>query len=215
MPMKNVHVLLVHGADRLAFAEDIEQAEKRGTIAHSLELPLNRGDPIDDCHDYYDAVSDMIAAEIDSIRQESETAVIAAIGRNLGGSLLAYHAARHGTPDILVFTGAIPDLARFRAKSNHEGARNFRAKLPDEDRQSRIMSMADLDLVATLPAIPQDRCLFQVGNADPWLDNGSWEAVDNLEKNGFVIERLADDHAMVSDDSLNRRWRFIARMSEG
>jgi hypothetical protein len=30
-----------------------------------------------------------------------------------------------------------------------------------------------------------------------------------------VIERLADDHAMVSDDSLNRRWRFIARMSEG
>ena len=212
--MNNLHVLFVHGADRLAFVEDSEAAEKHGAVAHSLDLPVNRGHPIDTAHAYYDTVSDSIAAEIDAIRQDADGAVIAAIGRNLGGSLLAYHAARCGPPEILVMTGAIPDLAGFRARSDHEGARKFREKLAGPDEQARIMSLADLDLVSTLGVIPTERCLLQVGDADPWMDDVSWQAFDQLEKAGFMIERLADDHAMVSSETLERRWNFIMQQSE-
>lgn len=211
--MNGLHVLLVHGADGLKFAEDSEEAVKRGAVAHALQLPVNRGHPIDDCRTCYDAVSNTIATKMDLIRSESKGAIIAAIGRNLGGSQLAYHAARRGEPDILVMTGAIPDLARFRAVSNHEGGQNFRAKLGGPDIETRIMTLADLDLVSTLPAIPRDHCLLQVGTADPWMDDASWDAFDGLVKSGYAVERLADDHAMVSGEAVARRWDFIERLA--
>lgn len=207
--MKSIHVLLVHGADGLPFIEDSEEAEKRGAVTHALQLPTNRGHPIDDCHTFYDSVSDTIAAAISAIREQSADAVIAAIGRNLGGSLLAYHAMRRGAPDILVMTGAIPDLARFRAKSDLEGGRNFRAKLSGPDEQALIMTLADLDLVATLPAIQREWCLLQAGTTDPWMDATSWEAFDHLEKSGYAVERFTDGHEMVSDEAIASRWDFI------
>ena len=212
--MSSLHVLLFHGADRLPFPEDLEQAKRRGAVAHALDLPANTGHPINDGHSHYDDVSDIIGEKIDSIKRDAEEAVIAAIGRNLGGSLLAYHAARHGTPEILVMTGGIPDLARFRAESDHEGARKFRERMSGPSEQASIMTLADLDLVSTLQDIPKERCLLQVGKADPWMDEGSWKALDQIEKNGFVVERLEDDHAMVSEESLERRWTFIERMSQ-
>lgn len=211
--MSNLHVLLIHGADRLPFPEDLEQGKRRGAIVHALELPGNTGHPIDDGHRFYDEISDIIGAAIDSIKQDTEDAVIAAIGRNLGGSLLAYHTARRGTPDILVITGAIPDLARFRAESDHEGARKFRERMSGPGVQSRIMTLGDLDLVSTLKDIPKECCLLQVGKADPWMDDVSWTAMDKIEKDGFSVERIEDDHAMVGDDSLLRRWAFIERLA--
>ena len=211
--MKNLHVLLVHGADGLPFVEDSAEAEKRGAVAHALQLPVNSGHPIDGCHAHYDSVSDTIAAEIAAIREQSADAVIAAIGRNLGGSLLAYHAARRGAPYILVMTGAIPDLARFRAKSDLEGGRNFRAKLSGPAEQARIMTLADLDLVATLPAIQRKWCLLQAGTDDPWMDATSWEAFDHLERSGFAVERFTDGHEMVSDEAVASRWDFIEQMA--
>jgi hypothetical protein len=210
--MSGVHVLLIHGADGLAFAEDRAEAERRGAIPHPLRLPAFSGDPVADASRHYDAVSDVIATEIASIRAQGPGPV-AAIGRNLGGSLLAWHAARCGTPDILVMTGAIHDLARFRAESDHEGARNFRARISGDDAAARVMETAALDLVATLPRIPPGKCLLQAGRADPWLDEDAWAAFERLNGLGYAVERLDDDHAMVSPKAIAGRWDFILRMA--
>jgi hypothetical protein len=215
MASGNHHLILVHGADRLAFGEDIAEAEKRGVKVHALVLPRFDDHPIDDVHDYYLEVSATIEAETDSIRRSHEHAAIAGIGRNLGGSMLAYHLTRADCLEAIVLTGAIPDLSRFKARSGHEGAQRYRDMIGDEDHAGRFAKLADLDLTATLRSIPANACLLQAGLSDPWMDSQSVAIFRDFEQAGYRVEYLQDDHAMVAPETLARRWRFIDRRLRG
>ncbi len=203
------HLLLVHGADRLVFREDAEEARKRGISVHALELPRFEGHPVDDVHKQYSEISALIEAEVATIRAGSSHAVIVGIGRNLGGSMLAYHAAQAGCLDAIVLTGAIPDLSRFKERSSHGGAQRYRDMVGGASQAGRFAMLADLDLVASLPSIPVDRCLLQAGLADPWMDEVSIDVFRDFLRSGYRVEFLQDDHAMVAPETLARRWHFI------
>ena len=204
-----LHAILVHGADRLAFGEDVMEAKQRGIQVHAVELPVYSGHPIDDMHDYFDRACAEIQAVVAGIRDDDPGGRVAGIGRNLGGSILGYQAARTSDFDLLVFTGAIPDLSRFKASSARDGARRYRDMLGGEDRADRFLSLSELDLTATLLAIPASICLVQVGLVDPWMDDVSFETFRAFESAGYHVTYHDDDHAMIGPPTLAERWQFI------
>jgi hypothetical protein len=105
---KAIHVILVPGADALEFGPDIAEAGLRGVAAHPLILAKYSGHPIDGRRPYYDTAAGQIADAIGDIRREDPAALIFAIGRNQGASILGYAAAGRDDFHGLVFTGAIP-----------------------------------------------------------------------------------------------------------
>jgi hypothetical protein len=209
-PGRAVHVILVPGADALEFGPDIAEAGRRGIAVHPLTLPRYEGHPIDGRQPYYDGVAKQIAGAIDEIRRKDGDARLFAIGRNQGASILAYAAARSGAFAGLVFTGAIPELSKYRAHSDLPSARKFRASLSGPAERARIPEMRPMDLTVSLETIPPDICLLQIGREDDWMDEASFDAFRSLEQR-FDVAWIADGHAMVSPEALSGRWSFVER----
>ena len=59
--VKNVHVILIPGADALPFDEDIAAAKDLGATVDALNLGPIEGHPVDGRKVYFDAVADRIA----------------------------------------------------------------------------------------------------------------------------------------------------------
>jgi hypothetical protein len=209
-PGRSVHVILVPGADALEFGPDISEAGRRGIPVHPLMLPDYVGHPIDSRRPYYDGVAKQIAETVDGIRRAEADALLFAIGRNQGASILAYAAARSRAFHGLVFTGAIPELSRYRAQSSLPSACKFRASLSGPAELARIRELRDMDLTVSLETIPPDICLLQIGSEDDWMDEASFDAFRSLERR-FEVAWIADGHAMVSPEALAGRWSFIER----
>jgi len=205
-----IHVILVPGADALEFGPDVAEAGRRGIEIHPLTLPPFVGHPIDARRPYYDGAAAQIRTVIGDIRRTDDAALLFAIGRNQGASLLGHAAA--GSDDFagLVFTGAIPELSVYRAHSDLPSARSFRASLSGLAELARIAEMRDMDLTETLKRIPPERCLLQIGSEDDWMDTASFDAFRKLERT-FAVEWVSDGHAMVSPAALAGRWSFIER----
>ena len=204
----SIHVILVPGADALEFRPDIAEAKRRGIAVHPLTLPDYEGHPIDARRPYYDRVAGQIGDAVDAIRNTDGCARLFAIGRNQGASLLGWAAAGRQDFDGLVFTGAIPELSRYRAESDLPSARKFRASLSGPEELARIAEMRDMDLTVTIEAIPRECCLLQIGREDDWMDAASFAAFRALERT-CRVEWVADGHAMVSSAALEGRWAFI------
>ena len=66
MPADEIHVLLVPGADRLAFTEDAAQAAERSATVHPLNLPVFAGQPVDGQAAYYAHVAGLIGAALEA-----------------------------------------------------------------------------------------------------------------------------------------------------
>ena len=209
-PRHAIHVILVPGADALEFGPDIAEAGRRGIAIHPQVLPAYEGHPIDARRPYYDAVAKQIAETVEATRRTDEAAPMFAIGRNQGASILGYAAARTGVFDGLVFTGAIPELSRYRADGELPSARKFRASLSGPAELARIPEMRDMDLTVSLRRIPPEICLLQIGSEDDWMDEASFDAFRALERR-FQVAWIADGHAMVSPAALEGRWSFIER----
>lgn len=209
-PGRAIHVILVPGADALEFGPDLMEADRRGVAIHPLILSAYEGHPIDARRPYYDGVAKQIADTVEAIRRTDEDASMFAIGRNQGASILAYAAAGSGVFDGLVFTGAIPELSKYRAASELPSARKFRASLSGPAELARIPEMRDMDLTVSLESIPPEICLLQIGSEDDWMDEASIDAFRALERR-FQVAWIADGHAMISPASLDGRWSFIAR----
>jgi hypothetical protein len=208
-----IHVILVPGADALEFGPDVAEAGRRGITVHPLALPAYDGHPIDARRPYYDRVAEQIRDAIGGIRRADGRTLIFAIGRNQGASILAYAAAQSGAFDGLVFTGAIPELSRYRAHSDLPSARKFRASLSGPAEIARIPEMRDMDLTETLKRIQPERCLLQIGSEDDWMDAASFDAFRRLERD-FDVAWIADGHAMISPAALAGRWSFIERRTQ-
>jgi hypothetical protein len=209
---KAIHVILVPGADALEFGPDIAEAGLRGIAAHPLTLAKYEGHPIDGRRPYYDDADAQIADAIGDIRRTDPSALIFAIGRNQGASILGYAAAGRDEFCGLVFTGAIPELSVYRAESDLPSARSFRASLSGAEELARISGMRDMDLTETLKRIPADRCLLQIGSEDDWMDEASFDVFRRLEKT-HRVEWVADGHAMISPAALAGRWGFIEQLA--
>ncbi|MGH6618610.1 MAG: hypothetical protein ACREF6_03610 [Alphaproteobacteria bacterium] len=209
-PRHAIHVILVPGADALEFGPDIAEAGRRGIAIHPLTLPAYEGHPIDARRPYYDGVAKQIADTVEAIRRTDDGAPMFAIGRNQGASILAYAAARTGVFDGLVFTGAIPELSRYRAAGELPSARKFRASLSGPAELTRIPETRDMDLTVSLRRILPEICLLQIGSEDDWMDEASFDAFRALQRR-FQVAWIADGHAMISPAALDGRWSFIER----
>jgi hypothetical protein len=209
---ESIHVVLVPGADALPFDEDIAAAAARGAPAHVVDYDSPSGHPIDDCEAYYQAVSARIGAVVAGIRAQTPDARIFGFGRNLGGSILAYHAARFEGFQGLVMIGVIPELSTFRIHGDHPSARRFRDSLSGPDEVARIGDVAPLDMTASLAAYPADRCLIQIGERDDYMDDRAFAIFRKLESR-FPSEWLDDVHAMAAPDTVARRWAFIEALA--
>ncbi|MBT5667044.1 MAG: hypothetical protein HOJ06_17010 [Rhodospirillaceae bacterium] len=205
---ESIHVVLVPGADALPFDEDIDAATARGAHACTVSYAPPTGHPIDDCEAYYQDVSAKIGAVAADIRTRAPDARIFAFGRNLGGSILAYHAARADNFQGLVMIGVIPELSTFRIHGDHPSARRFRQSLEATAEGARIGEIAPLDMTASLAAYPAEQCLIQVGEKDDYMDERAFDIFRNLESQ-FRTEWLDDVHAMAAPDTVARRWAFI------
>jgi hypothetical protein len=177
-----------------------------------------QGHPIDDFEAYYQAVSTRIHAVAADIRALAPDARIFAFGRNLGGSILAYHAAR---PDKfredfqgLVMIGVIPELSTFRIHGAHSSAQRFRDSLSGPAEIAQIGAIAPLDMTVSLATYPVDRCLIQIGEQDDYMDERAFAIFRKLESR-FLSEWLDDVHAMAAPDTVARRWAFIEALAEG
>lgn len=207
-----IHVILVPGADALEFGPDVAEAGLRGVSVHPLVLTPYSGHPIDGRRAYYDDAARQIENAIADIRRLEDNALVFAIGRNQGASILGYAAA--GKPDFcgLIFTGAIPELSIYRAESDLPSAVGFRASLTDPKDLARIPEMRDMDLTETLKRIPPESCLLQIGSEDDWMDKASFDAFRELEKT-YRVDWIDDGHAMISAEALEGRWAFIEQTS--
>jgi hypothetical protein len=205
---ESFHVVLVPGADALVFDEDIAAARQRGAQVWPVTYGPPTGHPIDDCEAYYQSVSVKISALVADIRTQDPDAVIFAFGRNLGGSILAYHAVRRDEFRALVMIGVIPELTTFRRYGAHPSAIGFRERLTAAGEMARNEELAPLDMTVSLATYPADKCLIQVGERDDYMDERAFDAFRALEAR-FQTEWLDDVHAMVEPDTLARRWSFI------
>ncbi len=203
-----IHVILVPGADDLPFSEDLDAAERCGASVHPLQLPALTGHPIDSRPPFFNAIADKIALEIADIRSKTLGARVFGIGRNHGGSLLAYAAARDGGFDGLVFPGVIPALSAYRVHSELASARQFRAKFDNPEELARIPELRPFDMASCLEKIDASRCLIQVGHADDWMDAASHACFKALKAN-YTVQWLDDDHAMAAAETVAARWSFI------
>ncbi|NKB59880.1 MAG: hypothetical protein GKS00_26520 [Alphaproteobacteria bacterium] len=214
MPSTAIHVILVPGADALPFPEDEAAARERDATAHALVLAPVKGHPIDSRPPYFNAVADTIAEEITQIREATPGIRVFGIGRNHGGSLLAYAAARDGSFDGLVFPGVIPALSDYRAHSELASARKFRERLDGPAELARIAELRPFDMDTCLEKIDNDRCLIQVGKADDWMDDASHACFRKLEAD-YTVQWLDDDHAMAAPATVAARWDFIVSRAGG
>ena len=210
---ESIHVVLVPGADALPFDEDIAAAAARGAHAYTVAYDPPTGHPIDDCEAYYQDVSAKIGAVAADIRTRTPEAKIFAFGRNLGGSILAYHATC-SRDDFrgLVMIGVIPELSTFRIHGDHASAQRFRQSLEATAEVARIGEIAPLDMTASLAAYPAEHCLIQVGEKDDYMDERAFATFRELEAR-FHTEWLDDVHAMAAPDTVARRWAFIQALS--
>lgn len=87
-----IHVILAPGADALTFDADIIFAGTIGATVEAMAFEPVTGHPIDGRKVYFDAVADRISEAV----ERAKRARVFGIGRNHGGSLLAYAAARDG-----------------------------------------------------------------------------------------------------------------------
>lgn len=209
---KSIHVVLVPGADALPFDEDIAAAAARGAHAHTVTYDPPTGHPIDDCEAYYQSVSAKIGVVAANIRAREPDAHIFAFGRNLGGSILAYHAVRSDDFAGLVMIGVIPELSTFRIHGAHESARRFRQSLEATGEVARTGEIAPLDMTASLAAYPPEHCLIQVGENDDYMDERAFAIFRELESR-FRTEWLDDVHAMAAPDTVAQRWAFIEALA--
>lgn len=203
-----IHVILVPGADALEFGPDVAEAGLRGISVHPLVLAPYSGHPIDGRRSYYDGAARQVENAIADIRRTEDDALIFAIGRNQGASILGYAAAGKSDYCGLIFTGAIPELSIYRAESDLPSAVGFRASLSGPGELARIPEMRAMDLTQTLKRIPSECCLLQIGSEDDWMDEASFDAFRDLEKT-YRVDWVADGHAMISAEALEGRWRFI------
>ena len=208
LPADEFHVILVPGADGLAFAQDAAQAAERGAAVHSLTLPAFAGHPVDGQAAFYADAADLIGAALDELRGPG--APVFAFGRNLGGSLLGHAVVLGADFDGVVLIGAIPSLSDFRIHGDHSSARRFRAALGGYT--SRIGLIEPLDLSASLRTIDPRICLLQVGRDDPYMDARSDKIFNGLEAN-FRVEYYDDGHAMTAPATMARRSDFIAGLA--
>ena len=206
MPADEIHVLLVPGADRLAFTEDAAQAAERSATVHPLNLPVFAGHPVDGQAAYYAHVAGLIGAALEALRGGP----VFAFRRNLGASLLGHAVVLGAKFDGVVLIGTIPSLSDFRLHGDHPSARRFRAALGGDT--SRIGRIEPLDLTASLRAIDPGTCLLQVGRDDPYMDARSDKIFERLEAE-FRVEYYDDGHAMTAAATIARRWGFIADLA--
>jgi hypothetical protein len=209
---RELFVILVPGADARRFDEDIAVAEAHGAGVETLCLPPPGGHPIDARRPYFEAVAGRIAGTVARARLARPGACIGGIGRNHGGSLLAYAQARGAGLDGLVLAGAIPALSRFRAESAHASARAFRAALEARGENERIAETAVLDLTASLRRIDPEDCLLQVGHRDDWMEASSQRIFLDLDRR-FPLVWYDDDHAMAAASTVAARWAFLRRLA--
>jgi len=208
-----IHIILVPGADSLAFPEDQEAANRCGATIHALTLSPIAGHPIDARPPYFNDVADLITAEIARARADTPGVCIFGIGRNHGGSLLAYAAARDGGFDGLVFPGVIPKLSDYRAHSSLASARKFREGLDSPVELARISELQPFDMVPCLDALDPKGCLIQVGRSDDWMDEASLACFRDFEARYTVVWH-DDDHAMVAPETVAARWAFIESLMQ-
>lgn len=212
-------LILVPGADALTFEADLNEARRRDLNVHLIEYGSWSGHPIDAARDHYDRLAARIDAVLSEARvrpsDEARSTTGAArpllgIGRNLGGSLLAWWARRRADFHGLVLTGAIPELSVFRRHGQHPSARRFRASLPRPEDLPRIAELASLDLTRSLREIPPERVLLQVGSADCWMDANAHASFAALAR-CFQVQFVDDEHAMVGAATVAARWDFLDR----
>jgi len=209
MPASNPkQVILVPGADALAFEEDRAEAERRDIVVRELTLPPFSGHPIDDRKAHFNAVAVQIAAAAQEMREQQPQGRLAAIGRNNGGGQLAWALATTVALDAVVLVGAIPEISLYRKESNSPSAVTFRDSLSSDAEYARIDEMQPLDIVNSSKQWAKTRCLLQFGLNDPYIDETATAAADTLASD-HRVEWLDDDHAMVSPHSLEQRWSFI------
>jgi hypothetical protein len=200
--------VLVPGADSLTFKEDRAEATRRNIEVHELTLPPFSGHPIDNRTAHFDAVADLFVEAIETIRDENPGAQIAAIGRNNGGGQLAWALARKIAVNAVVLVGAIPEISLYRKQSASASAVKFRESLANEAEVARIDELRPLDIIFSAKQWPITNCLMQFGQNDPYIDETAIGATASLAER-FRIEWLDDDHAMVSQESLQQRWDYI------
>lgn len=209
MPVSNPrHVILVPGADAITFEEDRAEAGLRGIGVTELTLSAFVGHPIDDREAHFDYVAKLIIEAASEIRQTMPIGRIAAIGRNNGGGQLAWALAKKLQIEAVVLVGAIPEISFYRKESQNPSAVKFRNSLTGDDEFNRIDVMKPLDIVSSSKNWLETACLIQFGRKDPYIDDTSTEAAQNLSQR-YHVEWLYDDHAMVSAQSLQQRWDFI------
>ena len=80
--------------------------------------------------------------------------------------------------------------------------------LANEAEVARIDEMRPLDIIFSAKQWPITNCLMQFGQNDPYIDETAIGATASLAER-FRIEWLDDDHAMVSQESLQQRWDYI------
>ena len=207
--VKNVHVILIPGADALPFEEDIAAAKGLGATVDALTLGPIEGHPVDGRKVYFDAVADRIAERTDA----AVHAKVFGIGRNHGGSILAYAAARDGGFDGLVFPGVIPALSDYRARSDLPSAQDFRSKLDGLSELVRLQELRAYDMNFCLEQVSAEKVLIQVGDADDWMDEHSMALFRDLEKH-YTVQWLSDDHAMSAPTTVAARWSFIEQRAK-
>jgi|TARA_B100000530_G_scaffold336702_1_gene292288 pimeloyl-ACP methyl ester carboxylesterase len=202
------YAVLVPGADSLTFEEDQAEAARRNIEVRELTLPRFSGHPIDDRKAHFDAVANLFVDTIETIRDEEPGARIAAVGRNNGGGQLAWALARKIAVNAVVLVGAIPEISLYRKQSDSASAVKFRESLANEAEFARIDEMRPLDIIFSAKQWPITNCLMQFGHNDPYIDRTAIDATASLAER-FRIEWLDDDHAMVSQESLQQRWDYI------
>lgn len=193
-------VLLIPGADGLAFVEDERASRRAGFRVRALELP--KAPPCVVHPDHFAAVSRCIESAALALREEAPEAPLGAIGRNAGGGQLAFAAAEGLALDAMVLCGAIPQVSRFVGHSQHAIARGIRAT-----EHPSIEALAAIDVTATLPRTDVP-CLIQFGRRDPTLDETAAAGAEALARS-FDVRWLDDVHAMVAPASLAQRWAFL------
>jgi len=208
----HLHVILVPGADARGFDEDAAFVRDLPIGLETLTLTPPTGHPIDARRGYFDAVAGRIAGAAARARLARPGALVAGIGRNHGGSLLAHAQARGAGLDALVLPGVIPALSRFRADSGHASARAFRAVLQATGEGARIAETAGLDLTASLRRVEPEICLLQVGHRDDWIDAAARELFRTLDGR-FPLVWYDDDHAMAAPATVAARWAFLRRLA--
>lgn len=206
------YVILVPGADALAFDEDLAEAIARQFETRIIALPRRSGHPVATMREYYEEVRVLIGTEVDAIRSADSDALIVAIGRNLGGSLLAYAERANGSLDALVILGAVPALSNYFLQKYRESRDAEQGRSKQVISEERWGEAAKFDLVESLDALRSERLLIQIGTRDEWINQDSVDIYKSMEQR-FSVKWFDCGHSMGSSDAVAQRWKFIELMT--